>query len=65
MQLHEVSRRAGRGLVLAAVALAAMGSAALAEKRAPLFTLYDVYGQPVSLKAYRGSLVWLTFGSTW
>lgn len=43
------------GAVLPAVTFAA----------APNFTLYDTCGQPVSIEAYRGSIVWLTFGSTW
>jgi len=29
------------------------------------FSLRDTHGQFVSLKGYRGSAVWLTFGATW
>ncbi len=32
---------------------------------APDFNLMDTYGQPVSLKAYRGSVLWITFGASW
>ena len=32
---------------------------------APEFTLHDTYSQPVSIKAYRGAVVWINFGSTW
>lgn len=52
--------------VLSGIALLSLcaGSPAAAET-APDFTLYDTYSQPVSIKGYRGSIVWLTFGSTW
>ena len=32
---------------------------------APDFNLRDTYGQPISLKAYRGSVLWITFGASW
>jgi hypothetical protein len=60
--------RSGFAAGLAAVVVVALGgvcgSAAAAEK-APEFMLYDTDGQPVSLKGYRGAVVFLTFGATW
>lgn len=32
---------------------------------APAFTMRDTYGQPVSIKGYKGSVAWITFGATW
>jgi hypothetical protein len=32
---------------------------------APDFELRDTYGQTVSVKGYRGSVMWITFGATW
>ncbi|MBN1514601.1 MAG: redoxin domain-containing protein [Phycisphaerae bacterium] len=46
-------------------AFAAIASVAVAAEPAPDFTLTDTYGQPVSLKAYRGSVLWISFGATW
>ena len=46
-------------------AFAAIASLAVAAEPAPDFTLTDTYGQPVSLKAYRGSVLWISFGATW
>jgi hypothetical protein len=45
--------------------LGGIGPGASAAEKAPEFVLYDTYGQPVSLKGYRGAAVFLTFGATW
>jgi hypothetical protein len=47
------------------VALGGVCGGASAVEPAPEFVLYDTYGQPVSLKGYRGAVVFLTFGATW
>ncbi len=49
----------------ACAALATIATLAVAAEPAPDFTLTDTYGQPVSLKAYRGSVLWISFGATW
>jgi hypothetical protein len=58
------SRLAAGVAVAVAMALGGVCGASAAEK-APEFVLYDTYGQPVSLKGYRGAVVYLTFGATW
>ena len=50
---------------LAAISAAPLSGAAATADPAPDFTLVDTYGQPVSIKSYRGAVVWLTFGATW
>jgi peroxiredoxin len=44
---------------------ASLNRAADAGQPAPEFTLQDTYGQPVSLKAYRGAVLFISFGATW
>lgn len=54
------------GLATAVVLIpGGIGQRASAADKAPEFVLYDTYGQPVSLKGYRGAVVFLTFGATW
>lgn len=64
------SRRSGRMAVTALLGLnAALAGAGTSVCRAgdpaPDFTLLNSYGQPISLHAYRGAVVFLSFGATW
>ncbi len=54
-------------LVISAVALAAMlpAHAGAAPGPAPMFTLEELNGKPVSLAAYKGSPVILLFWAPW
>jgi hypothetical protein len=54
-----------RGHAAACMLVAALPHAAVAAEPAPGFTLTDTYGQPVTLKAYRGAVLWISFGATW
>ncbi|MCP4250704.1 MAG: hypothetical protein GY778_26995 [bacterium] len=35
------------------------------DRPAPDFLLNDTLGQPVSLKSYRGAVLFISFGATW
>ena len=54
-----------RGVAAAWMLFVAIPCVAAAADPAPGFTLTDTYGQPVSLKAYRGAVLWISFGATW
>ncbi|MHC4610079.1 MAG: TlpA family protein disulfide reductase [Planctomycetota bacterium] len=58
-------RRIAAALGLMIAGCASLNRAADAGQPAPEFTLQDTYGQPVSLKAYRGAVLFISFGATW